>query len=164
MDAELIELAGGLGRKLAALGAKIAVAESCTGGLIAQGITEIAGCSAWFDRGFITYSNTAKIQMLDVKLNTLESYGAVSAEIAQEMALGAIIKSEVDFSLAVTGIAGPGGGSKEKPVGTVYVAWAQKGGDCVWRKLNLIGDRHSIRLQTAKIALQYYFLNDDLSL
>lgn len=156
MDSELLELAQALGQKLAAAQAKIAVAESCTGGLIAAAITEIPGSSAWFDRGFVTYSNEAKVEMLGVKPDTLAQNGAVSSQTAQQMAQCVLTHSIADFSVAVTGIAGPGGGSVEKPVGTVFVAWQQKGRDCVWQKLNLSGDRHSIRLQTAKSALRYY--------
>lgn len=156
MDSELLELAQALSQKLLEAQAKIAVAESCTGGLIATAITEIPGSSEWFDRGFVTYSNEAKVEMLGVSPETLAHYGAVSAQTAQEMARGVLNHSVADFSVAVTGIAGPGGGSVEKPVGTVFVAWQQKDRDCICKKLNLNGDRHSIRLQTAKSALRYY--------
>lgn len=156
MDSELLELAHALGEKLTAIQAKIAVAESCTGGLIAAAITEIPGSSAWFDRGFVTYSNAAKVEMLGVSPETLQQHGAVSAQTARDMAAGVLSHSDAEFSLAVTGVAGPSGGSAEKPVGTVFIAWQQKNRDGIWKKLNLNGDRHSIRLQTAKSALQYY--------
>ncbi|PPD37084.1 MAG: damage-inducible protein CinA [Methylomonas sp.] len=156
MDSELLELAHALGEKLTAIQAKIAVAESCTGGLIAAAITEIPGSSAWFDRGFVTYSNAAKVEMLGVSPETLQQHGAVSAQIARDMAAGVLSHSDAEFSLAVTGVAGPGGGSAEKPVGTVFIAWQQKNRDGIWKKLSLNGDRHSIRVQTAKSALQYY--------
>jgi nicotinamide-nucleotide amidase len=155
MDAELFELAEQLGRLLKANGKKIATAESCTGGWIAQAITEVPGSSAWFDRGFVTYSNPAKEQMLGVKQETLKEYGAVSAETAKEMALGALINSDADCAVAVTGIAGPDGGTPEKPVGTVFIAWEYKNGDysMIIRK-QFTGNRHQIRQQTVKTAIE----------
>ncbi|MEQ1543810.1 CinA family protein [Methyloglobulus sp.] len=148
MDNELFELAERLGQSLKAKGHKIATAESCTGGWIAQAITEVPGSSAWFDRGFVTYSNNAKIQMLDVNPQALVEYGAVSAEVAQQMAVGALANSEADWAIAVTGIAGPDGGSEEKPVGTVYIAWQSKTGISKVKKLQLSGNRQHIREQT----------------
>ena len=148
MDSELFELAERLGQALHAKGYKIATAESCTGGWIAQTLTEVPGSSAWFDRGFVTYSNNAKIQMLDVKPQTLAQHGAVSPEVVHEMATGAIAHSEADWVIAVTGIAGPGGGSEEKPVGTVFIAWQNKKGFREIERLNLSGDRNQIRKQT----------------
>ena len=109
-------------------GMKLATAESCTGGLIAGAITDVAGSSAWFDRGFVTYSNEAKIEMLGVRSETLLSNGAVSEPVAREMAAGALARSAADLAVAVTGIAGPAGGSAEKPVGMVCFAWARRGG------------------------------------
>ena len=103
---------------------KIATAESCTGGLIAALLTELPGSSAWLERGFVTYSNLAKHEMLGVKPELIQTYGAVSKEVAEAMALGALAYSAANISLAVTGIAGPDGGSIEKPVGTVWIAWA----------------------------------------
>jgi nicotinamide-nucleotide amidase len=154
MDNELFELAQQLGRLLKSNEKKIVLAESCTGGWIAQTITEIPGSSAWFDRGFVTYSNAAKMQMLGVKPETLDKFGAVSAQTATEMANGALAHSDADCAIAVTGIAGPDGGSAEKPVGTVFIAWAYKnqGGVAVQKKLT--GDRHQIRRQTVKIAIE----------
>lgn len=117
IEQRLITAAERLGAFLQARQLQIAVAESCTGGLIAQTLTTIPGCSSWFERGFVTYSNTAKIQMLGVLPQTLECYGAVSAEVALEMVKGVLMHSEADCAVAVTGIAGPGGGSLNKPVG-----------------------------------------------
>jgi nicotinamide-nucleotide amidase len=158
MDAELFELAEQLGRLLKTSGKKIATAESCTGGWIAQTITEVPGSSAWFDRGFVTYSNPAKVQMLGVKQETLKKYGAVSAETAKEMALGALANSDADCGVAVTGIAGPDGGTPEKPVGTVFIAWGYKGGDSKVIREQFAGNRHQIRQQTVKVAIEGVFL------
>jgi nicotinamide-nucleotide amidase len=113
-----------LGQALKARGFMLALAESCTGGLVAEAITSIAGSSAWFDRGFITYSNSAKMDMLDVSSTTLEKFGAVSEQTATEMAIGALKNSAAQIAGSITGIAGPDGGSPEKPVGTVCFAWA----------------------------------------
>lgn len=154
MDNALFTLAERLGHTLIAKGHKIATAESCTGGWIAQAITEIPGSSAWFDRGFVTYSNNAKVQMLGVNPQTLAEHGAVSAEIAQQMAAGALANSKADWAVAVTGIAGPDGGSEEKPVGTVYVAWQSKAGFSKVERLQLSGNRHQIRRQTAIRAIE----------
>lgn len=154
MDNELFELAERLGQSLKAKGHKIATAESCTGGWIAQAITEIPGSSAWFDRGFVTYSNNAKVQMLGVSPQTLAEHGAVSTEIAQQMAMGALANSEADWAIAVTGIAGPDGGSEEKPVGTVYVAWQNKTGFSKVERLSLSGNRLQIRRQTITKAME----------
>jgi nicotinamide-nucleotide amidase len=154
MDNELFELAERLGQSLKANGHKIATAESCTGGWIAQAITEVPGSSVWFDRGFVTYSNNAKVQMLGVNPQTLVQYGAVSAEIAQQMATGALANSEADCAVAVTGIAGPDGGSENKTVGTVYVAWQDKAGLSKVERLQLSGNRHLIRRQTVIRAIE----------
>ncbi|HEY8035474.1 MAG TPA: CinA family protein [Methylobacter sp.] len=156
MESELFELAKQLGRLLKANGKTVATAESCTGGWIAQTITEVPGSSAWFDRGFVTYSNAAKVQMLGVSPQTLEKYGAVSAETATEMAAGALAHSDADVAVAVTGIAGPDGGTPEKPVGTVFIAWAHKhknGTAKVIRK-QLSGNRRQIREQTVRDAME----------
>lgn len=154
MDNELFTLAERLGQSLKVKNHKIATAESCTGGWIAQAITEVSGSSAWFDRGFVTYSNNAKVQMLGVNPQTLAEHGAVSAEIAQQMAAGALANSEADWVVAVTGIAGPDGGSEEKPVGTVYVAWQSKAGFSKVERLQLSGNRHQIRSQTVLRAIE----------
>jgi nicotinamide-nucleotide amidase len=158
MDNELFELAQQLGRLLKSKGEKIATAESCTGGWIAQIITEVPGSSAWFDRGFVTYSNAAKMQMLGVKPETLEKYGAVSAQTATEMVIGVLAHSEADCAIAVTGIAGPDGGTAEKPVGTVFIAWVNKNQEVEVARKKLTGNRHQIRRQTVKIALEEFEL------
>ena len=113
--------------KLQANHLKMATAESCTGGLIAAWLTAFSGSSIWFDRGFVTYSNLSKQELLAVDWKLIETHGAVSKAVAEAMATGALTHSDADFALAVTGIAGPGGGSAEKPVGTVWFAWAKKG-------------------------------------
>ena len=154
MDNELFELAQQLGQLLKSKEKKIATAESCTGGWIAQMITEVSGSSAWFDRGFVTYSNAAKMQMLGVKPETLEKFGAVSVQTATEMVAGTLAHSDADCAIAVTGIAGPDGGTAEKPVGTVFIAWADKNKDVKVVQKKLMGNRHQIRRQTVKIALQ----------
>lgn len=154
MDNELFELAERLGENLKAKGHKIATAESCTGGWIAQALTEVPGSSAWFERGFVTYSNNAKVQMLGINPQTLAQHGAVSAEVAQQMAAGALANSEADWAIAVTGIAGPDGGSKDKPVGTVYIAWQDKDGNSNVQRLSLSGNRHQIRRQTVIKAME----------
>lgn len=157
MEDELFKLSQALGALLKKRHEKIATAESCTGGGIAQVITEVAGSSAWFDRGFVTYSNNAKIQMLGIKPETLEKFGAVSRETALEMVQGALAHSDADCALAVTGVAGPDGGSAEKPVGTVFIAWAHKNKTARATRHQFVGDRHSIRVQTIKMALQGVF-------
>lgn len=131
----------------------IATAESCTGGWVSEAITAVSGSSAWFDRGFVTYSNAAKQEMLGVQQSTLEKYGAVSEETAREMASGAIRQSQADVSVSITGIAGPDGGTTEKPVGTVWFAWAsQQKTAAVCHVLS--GDRQQVRKQAVLIALQ----------
>ncbi|MBM4206543.1 MAG: CinA family protein [Gammaproteobacteria bacterium] len=150
---DLYFLAEQLGNRLKTYGYQLVTAESCTGGWIAQAITEIPGSSVWFDRGFVTYSNNAKVKMLGVSQQTLNQYGAVSAETAQQMAAGALMNSEADCAIAVTGIAGPDGGSLEKPVGTVFVAWQCKNGPVLIEKLQLSGTRHEIREQTVRLAM-----------
>jgi nicotinamide-nucleotide amidase len=120
------ELAG----QLTAREWKLATAESCTGGGVAYQLTETAGSSAWFERGFVTYSNLAKVEMLGVKQSTLESFGAVSEQVVRAMAEGALSHSQAQVSIAITGIAGPEGGSKEKPVGSVWFGWAGVGRQC----------------------------------
>lgn len=134
---------------------KIATAESCTGGLIAGLLTEIAGSSDVFERGFVTYSNQAKQQLLGVPEILLIQHGAVSEEVARAMAQGALAHSEADLAVAVTGIAGPGGGSPQKPVGLVHIAAARKGGTILHRECRF-GDigRHAIRIATVDTALE----------
>lgn len=162
MDKEIIQLAKQLGWALKDKGVKIATAESCTGGGIAQAITEVPGSSAWFDRGFITYSNQAKIQMLQVKQESLDDFGAVSKQVAIEMVEGAIIYSEADIVVSVTGIAGPTGGTEKKPVGTVYIAKKEKGMPASYKKYIFLGGRRQIRLQTVKMALKYCLITSHI--
>jgi len=158
MESELFVLAEQLGRLLKAGGKIVATAESCTGGWIAQTITDVPGSSSWFDRGFVTYSNTSKVQMLGVNPGTLEKYGAVSVETAAEMAAGALTYSEADVAVAVTGIAGPDGGTPDKPVGTVFIAWTDKNGVAKVVKKQFTGNRHQIRAQTVKSAVEGIWL------
>jgi len=138
-----------LGQALKARGFMLALAESCTGGMVAEAITSIAGSSAWFDRGFITYSNAAKIDMLDVSSTTLEKFGAVSEQTAAEMAIGALKNSAAQIAGSITGIAGPDGGSPEKPVGTVCFAWAGKNIPVSTCTHWFDGNRNSVRQQAA---------------
>lgn len=146
--ATVSKLAGHLQRR----GWWLACAESCTGGGIAVALTDLAGSSAWFDRGFVTYSNLAKQEMLGVSSDTLARFGAVSRETVIEMAAGAIARSRAHLSVAVSGVAGPGGGTREKPVGTVWIAWAC--GDQVSAVGELFaGDRLQIRAETVDAAL-----------
>lgn len=149
MSALVIELS----RKLRLKGWKLAAAESCTGGMIAAAITDLAGSSAIFDRGFVTYSNEAKHDHLGVSLNTLNQFGAVSRETASEMVLGTLAHSNADIAVSVTGIAGPSGGSDEKPVGLVYIGTAIKGGAPHVTKNLFEGDRTAIRAQAVETAL-----------
>lgn len=133
----------------------VSTAESCTGGLIAGALTEIAGSSAIVDRGFVTYTNTAKMEMLGVQEATLARYGAVSEETARQMVHGALFRSRAAIAVAVTGVAGPGGGSVEKPVGLVHLAAKSRSGDLIHRKM-LYGDigRDQVRLATVRMALE----------
>jgi nicotinamide-nucleotide amidase len=147
MDAELAALSLAIGQAAMTRSATIATAESCTGGWAAQVITHTAGSSAWFDRGFITYSNAAKSDMLGVKNMTLATHGAVSEATAREMALGALIHSAASYALAITGIAGPAGGSTTKPVGTICFAWCCTGQSPSAETLYFSGDREAIRRQ-----------------
>ena len=147
-------LAESLGRRLKARGELLVTAESCTGGGVAQAVTAIAGSSGWFERGFVTYSNEAKVELLDVRAATLERHGAVSEETAREMALGALAKSRGTLALAITGIAGPGGGSPDKPVGTVCFAWARRGGAAHSETRRFAGDREGVRRQSVERALE----------
>jgi len=136
-------------------GKMVATAESCTGGMIAASITDVAGSSSVLDRGFVTYSNAAKQDMLGVSLATLQAHGAVSPETAIEMAEGALARSRADLAVSVTGIAGPDGGSSEKPVGLVHMAVAQRSGDTGHRELRFgnIG-RDQVRIATVEEALK----------
>lgn len=147
-------LAHQVGLVLKAQGLMLATAESCTGGAVAAALTDIAGSSAWFERGFVTYANVAKVEMLGVQTATLEKYGAVSEATVREMAAGALAQSHADVALAVSGIAGPSGGSLEKPVGTVWLAWAWRTGEVSARLCQFSGNRSEIRQQAVTFALQ----------
>ncbi|MDR9805344.1 CinA family protein [Rhizobium hidalgonense] len=141
-------------RDFIAAGLMVSTAESCTGGLISGALTEISGSSAVVDRGFVTYTNTAKIELLGVQEQTLLSFGAVSEETARQMAHGALFRSRAAIAIAVTGIAGPGGGSAEKPIGLVHLAAKSRSGALIHRKM-LYGDmgRSEVRLATVRTAL-----------
>ena len=145
--ADLVEL-------LLSKGQIMAAAESCTGGMVAASITDIAGSSAVFDRGFVTYSNAAKSEMLGVPLKLLETFGAVSEQVAMSMAQGALAHSGATISVAITGIAGPTGGSETKPTGLVHFAVAQKRGKSISDKQIFKGDRERVRAQARDHALQ----------
>lgn len=153
MKSELEMLAAAAGAKLKAGGAILSTAESCTGGGIAEAVTRIAGSSAWFDRAFIAYSYPAKTDMLGVQTATLDRVGAVSDAVAREMAEGALARSMATVSIAVTGIAGPDGGTLDKPVGTVWFAWAQKNKPTISEVCVFSGDRAAVRRQTIIHAL-----------
>ena len=153
MNAELFSLAQALGERLRAKRAVLVTAESCTGGWVAQAVTAIAGSSEWFERGFIVYSNAAKEELLGVSGQTLSSHGAVSEETARELARGALARSRGTIALAVTGVAGPAGGSAEKPVGLVCFAWASA--DRVKSEhQRFAGDREAVRRQSVVRALE----------
>jgi nicotinamide-nucleotide amidase len=149
----MTELARKVGEALKAKGWKLATAESCTGGWVAMQATAIAGSSDWFERGFVTYSNEAKRESLGVKEVTLAQHGAVSEQAAREMAAGALGRSHAQVALAITGIAGPGGGSAQKPVGTVCFAWSV-GGNMRSETRRFDGDRESVRRQSVVRALE----------
>lgn len=154
MSNELEQQARELAALLLARQLKLAAAESCTGGWIAKVLTDIAGSSDWFDRGFVTYSNRAKQEMLGVRPETLSAHGAVSEPVVREMVSGALAHSQADLALSVSGIAGPGGGSPEKPVGTVWFAWQRRGGEAVATRHLFPGDREAVRRQAVLVALR----------
>ena len=152
-DSEILQLCTGLAQALKAQGAMMATAESCTGGLIAACCTGLSGSSDWFERGFVTYSNVAKTEQLGVPATLIEAHGAVSEPVARAMALGAVAHSRAQVSVAVTGVAGPTGGSPDKPVGLVWFGWAidqQAWTEC--RRFE--GDRDAVRAATVRHALQ----------
>ncbi|WP_221963478.1 CinA family protein [Rhizobium laguerreae] len=152
---DILSAAEAIVRDFTAAGLMISTAESCTGGLIAGALTEISGSSAVVDRGFVTYTNSAKIEMLGVQAETLSRFGAVSEETARQMVHGALFRSRAEIAVAVTGIAGPGGGSAEKPVGLVHLAAKSRAGALIHRKV-LYGDigRSEVRLATIRTALK----------
>jgi len=153
-----------LAERLSERGLLVATAESCTGGGIAYAMTELAGASRWFDRGFVTYSNEAKAEQLDVAAETLKRHGAVSEPVVLEMALGALAHSRAALSVAVSGVAGPGGGSPDKPVGTVWIAWADTESGAAAQCFLFPGDRHAVRQATIVAAIQGLVARLDSSL
>ena len=152
IDEDIYRLASALGTASRARGVRIATAESCTGGLVAGALTAVAGSSDWFESGFVAYSNAAKVAQLGVAPATIERFGAVSEETARAMAQGAL-RTGAQWAVAVTGIAGPAGGTADKPVGTVCFAWAGPAGVESGRS-RLPGDRAAIRRESVRIALQ----------
>lgn len=154
MDSSTLALSAQVGEILKQTDNVLCTAESCTGGGISAAITDISGSSAWFDRAFITYSNEAKNEMLGVSQNTLDTYGAVSEQTVREMTDGALKNSNATVAVAVSGIAGPDGGTDDKPVGTVWFSWQDTHG---WKKVQRLvfqGDRAQVRLQTISYALK----------
>ncbi|WP_027697631.1 nicotinamide-nucleotide amidase [Vibrio litoralis] len=152
---ELHILSKRVGIKLKQQSQVLVTAESCTGGGIATAITDASGSSAWFDRAFVTYSNEAKMEMLDVSETTLLEHGAVSEQTVKEMALGALQYSRGTFAISVSGIAGPSGGSDEKPVGTVCFGWANSQGELEIETIHFSGNREEVRLQACWHALEH---------
>ena len=151
----LIALATHVGARLKASGETLVTAESCTGGWVAQSVTAVAGSSEWFDRGFVTYSNDAKQQMLGVAPDTLARHGSVSEQTASEMVSGALERSSAGFALSITGVAGPTGGSRAKPVGTVCFGWARRVDGAVRVETRRFeGDREAVRRQSVIHSLQ----------
>lgn len=153
-DDALDHLAHALGERLLATRHMLVTAESCTGGWIAKCMTDVAGSSAWFDCGMAAYSYEAKQALLGVRPQTLEAYGAVSRETVVEMVSGALVHSGASVAVAVTGIAGPGGGSADKPVGTVWIGWKRRGGYARAELFHFDGDRDAVRRQTVAAALR----------
>ncbi|WP_240126021.1 CinA family protein [Thermomonas alba] len=153
-DADLDALARALGQQLLQLRQMLVTAESCTGGWIAKCITDIPGSSAWFDCGMVAYSYEAKQALLGVRPQTLEQFGAVSRETVVEMVSGALVHSGATLAVAVTGIAGPGGGSEDKPVGSVWIGWKRRGGYARAELFRFEGDRDAVRRQTVVAALR----------
>ena len=151
---DVTRLARRLGTLAKKRGVDIATAESCTGGGVATAMTRISGSAKWFERGFVTYTNVAKKEMLGVDEETLKAHGAVSEAVAIEMARGALRHSHADVSVAVTGIAGPTGAVPGKPVGTVHFAWGVRGGEVQARHFHFKGDRVQVRIQSVYVAIQ----------
>ncbi len=162
-DKRQIDLASQLGERLMSLGWRVTTAESCTGGGIAAAITAVPGSSAWFDMGFVTYSNEAKIRLLSIDGTVIASEGAVSLAVAESMAKGALVKADADIAVSITGVAGPDGGSVEKPVGTVCFAWSLKSGAIRSEVHYFSGDRNDVRAQAVLFALQGLLLNSKKS-
>jgi len=153
-DNQLEALGRQVASRLGANGLALVTAESCTGGWIAKVLTDLPGSSHWFERGFVTYSNAAKQELLGVSAQTLELHGAVSEQTVQEMAAGALAHSHAQVSVAVSGIAGPGGATVQKPLGTVCFAWSLSEGATVTCRRRFDGDREAVRRQAVAAALQ----------
>lgn len=153
-DDLLHQLAITLGEALTRTRQRLTCAESCTGGYVGKVVTDIAGSSGWFERGFVTYSNQSKTELLGVEADLIDRHGAVSEDTARAMASGALRHSLADISVAITGIAGPGGGSAAKPVGTVWFAWALRRGEVEAEVQQFHGDRDAVRRQAVAHALQ----------
>ena len=153
MDDTIDQLVQQLSELLIARGWMIATVESCTGGMISESITSKPGSSDWFERGYVTYSNDAKQELVGVSSESLRDHGAVSSAVAREMAAGGIQSSRAELAVSVTGVAGPDGGSEEKPVGTVWIAWADRNGKVVDQGYLFSGDRQQVRLASAECAL-----------
>ena len=151
---DITELARKLGRACKRRRLEVSVAESCTGGGLAAAITRISGSAKWFDRGFVTYSNTAKKELLGVSQRTLRNHGAVSEPVAREMVRGVLKRSPSELAVSITGIAGPTGGSREKPVGTVWIAWGVRDGPLQSRAFLFKGGRVEVRKQSVAMAIQ----------
>ncbi|MDH5258927.1 MAG: nicotinamide-nucleotide amidase [Gammaproteobacteria bacterium] len=150
MEKEVMQIS----QQLLSIGSLLTTAESCTGGWVAKMITDMPGSSQWFDRGFVTYSNASKTDMLSVSVELLANYGAVSEQVAASMAVGALNNSLAEYSLSITGVAGPDGGSPEKPVGMVCFGWAKKNTPAMTETVVFEGDRDRVRYQAAKYALE----------
>jgi len=153
MDKELEQLSVRVGAALLKRKSMLACAESCTGGWVSEVVTATAGSSQWFERGFVTYSNAAKQELLGVRADTLRQEGAVSEAVVREMAEGALRHSRAQAALAISGVAGPAGGSPGKPVGTVCFAWVLRGGEPTTETLHWSGDREAVRRQSVVHAL-----------
>ena len=154
IENELHTLSVELGEVLAASGKMLVTAESCTGGLVAKSVTDVAGSSGWFDRAFVTYTNAAKNEMLGVSMAMIDKHGAVSEPVVRQMVSGALSASRAQIAVAISGVAGPGGGSEDKPVGTVWFAWAYGARDYEAERMLFDGDREQVREQAAAHAIR----------
>lgn len=153
-EQELRDLAGQLGECLTARGIKLASAESCTGGWLAKTITDIPGSSAWFTGAVVSYSNDAKQRLLGVNADTLAEYGAVSGETVLEMVEGVFAHTDADVAVSISGVAGPDGGTEDKPVGLVWLSWGKRGKAMFANPFNFDGGREEVRKQSVKQALE----------
>jgi nicotinamide-nucleotide amidase len=154
MDSGLYALAEQVGEALKSRALMLVTAESCTGGWVGEAVTMVPGSSDWYERGFITYTYISKREMLGVKVETLERHGAVSEQVVKEMVVGALAASHAQVAVAVSGTAGPAGGTPEKPVGTVCLAWALRNGEPIAETRHYAGDREAVRRQSVARALE----------